>query len=71
MSYTSSSTSRPSRFHEELGRDAHPRKITRRDTGFEDFVPPESLSTWKVEDEKKKAKKIAARVKEGLKVLRK
>jgi hypothetical protein len=49
-------------------------QVTRRDT-FDDFVPPERLSTWKDEDEKKAAKKkkrgIGSKFKEGLKGLRK
>jgi hypothetical protein len=69
MSPISSPSSRPSRFHEALSCDTSPPKVTRLATGFEDFVPPERLSSWKVEDEKKAAKKIVARVKEGLKGL--
>jgi hypothetical protein len=48
-------------------------QVTRRDT-FDDFVPPECLSTWKDEDEKKASKKkggIGSKFKEGLKGLRK
>jgi hypothetical protein len=49
-------------------------QVTQRDT-FDDFVPPERLSTWKDEDEKKAAKKkkggVGSKFKEGLKGLRK
>jgi hypothetical protein len=48
-------------------------KITRRDT-FDDFVPAERLSTWKVEDEKKASKKkgrIGEKLKDRMKDLRK
>jgi hypothetical protein len=44
---------------------------TRRKTGFEEFVPPGRLSTWKAEDEKKKAITIGSKFIEGLKGLRK
>jgi hypothetical protein len=46
--------------------------ITRQDT-FDDFVPPEQMSTWKTEDDQKAAKKkgrIGEKLKEKMKRLR-
>jgi hypothetical protein len=68
----SSITSRPSRFREEMSERMPKPEITRRDT-FDDFVPPECLSTWKAEDDKKVAKKkrrIGEKLKETMKEMR-
>jgi hypothetical protein len=76
-SHSFSSSSRPSRFHEEMSynmsnsrendhlSDNHCPQSCRRVAGFEDFVHPSKLSTMKVEDER--AEKERVRMKEKAK----
>jgi hypothetical protein len=71
----STSTTRPSRFHEELSynmSNSHQNtnlslparlKPTCRATSFDDFVHPSNLSTMQVEDEKARRKRARERAK--------